>query len=155
MGSKKRKVHESGGVFIPRKLIRSKAFWALKGLAPQYLMEFYARRRVKYVRVHERYVTVNDGEILFTYADAKNRFEVSSGRHKRALEQLLELGFIEAEFGGGMEGDCTKFGLSKRWKQYGTPEFEEKKWPKDNRKKGNPKISNYGKGRESKHNYYS
>ena len=155
MASKKPKEYESKVIYFPRKVKDSKAYWALTGLASQYLSEFLGRRQMKYVRAENKWVQRNNGEIVFPYAEAKKRHGVTPARHLRALKKLHEVGFIDINhFGGGMDGDCTTFYISNRWKQFGTPDFEEKEWPKDTRRKGNPKIKNYGKGRKVKHNYY-
>ena len=140
--------HENKAIFFDRNILISKAYWDLSGAAPQYLMVLYGRRQMKYMKANDMWVQRNNGEIVFTYAEAKSRYGINAGKHSRALKKLYEVGFIDINhLGGGMEGDCTTFFISKRWKEYGTPEFEEKEWPKDTRRKGNPKIQKYGKGR--------
>ena len=120
----------------------------LTGIAPQYLTILYGRRQVKYVKPEKRYVDLTAGKIVFPYAEAQSKFGISPGKHNRALKQLHEFGFIDVtHFGGGMEGDCNTYGISQRWKQFGSPDFKKKEWPKDTRRKGNPKIKNHGKGR--------
>jgi hypothetical protein len=97
------------------------------------------------------WVIKNNGKIVFTYSEARRKYGINAGRHSRALKQLHEFGFIDTNhLGGGMDGDCTTFFISKRWKKYGTPDFEQREWPKDYRKKGNPKIMKYGKGRNNR-----
>ena len=102
------------------------------------------------IKATREWVIKNDVEIVFPYAEAQKNWGISSSTHSRNLKKLHEVGFIDvAHFGGGMDGDCSKFSISKRWKEFGTPDFEKKEWPKDKRKKGNPKIRNYGKGRNN------
>jgi hypothetical protein len=49
----------------------------------------------------------------------------------RGIKQLVEVGFIDIVSRGGMrcEGKaCSYYRLSKRWKKYGTPEFQERRY---------------------------
>jgi len=135
--------------------VNSKAYWGLKGVATQYLSVFLGKRQMKYVKAERTWVIRNNGKIVFPYKEAESRFGISPGRHKRALRELHAKGFIDINhLGGGMDGDCTTFSISKRWKQYGSPDFKLKVWPKDMRKRGNPKIKDYGRGRQIKYNYH-
>ncbi len=142
---------ENKPIRIERKMQKSKALWSLRnhGLAILYVLEFMARRQMHHINATREWVIRNNGEIVFTYAEAEKNFGVSPSTHLRTLKKIHEVGFIDvAHYGGGMEGDCNKFSISKRWKQFGTPDFKKKEWPKDTRKKGNPKISQYGNGRK-------
>ncbi len=142
--------YEKKPIYFDRKLQKSKAYWSLTGLAPQYLTELMGRRQMHFVNADRVWVVKNNGEIVFTYTQAKKKYGVNSGRHSRALKKLLEVGFIDiSHLGGGMNGDCTKFSISKRWKEYGTLDFKKKEWPKDTRREGNPNIRDFGKGRNN------
>jgi len=127
----------------------------LSGVAPQYLMVLLGKRQMNQVKATGEWIIRNNGQIVFPYSEGKGRFDISAGRHRHALRALHAKGFIDINhLGGGMDGDSTKFSISRRWKQYGSPDFEEEEWPKDDRKKGNPEIGQYGRGRQIKHNYY-
>lgn len=137
-------------IYFGRKILESKAYWALTGKAPQYLMVFLNRRQMHKAKSDRTWIIKNNGQIVFPYKDAKKRYEISPSTHSRTLKQLHAVGFIDINhLGGGMDGDCTTFYISKRWKKYGTPDSVKKEWPKDTRRKGNPKIKNYGKGRNN------
>ena len=136
-------------IYFDRRILNSKAYWALTGVAPQYLSHFLSVRQMHHIKADRLWVQTNNGKIYFTYAQAKKLYGASSGQHNRALKKLHEVGFVDvAHHGGGMDGDCTLFSISHRWKQYGTPEFEFIDWQKDYRRKGNPNIRQYGKGRD-------
>ena len=75
----------------------------------------------------------NNGEIVFTYNEAE-KLGFTRPKFKRALDQLIEYGFIDIEYhGGGMMKDFSKYAISDRWKLFGTDEFIKKIRPKDTR----------------------
>lgn len=85
----------------------------------------------------ESWSVSNNGAIVFTYAEAERKFGLTRARFSRALNQLIELGFINiAHHGGGLMGDCTLYSISDRWRHYGTDQFVFKSRPKDTRKLG-------------------
>ena len=56
---------------------------------------------------------------------------------RNSIDQLMKLGFVDiAHHGGGMMKDCSKYGISERWRDYGKEEFIKKSRNKDNRKLG-------------------
>ena len=123
-------------IVIDAGLVSSKAFLNLTGIAPQVYLLFLKRRRmVKRGRAgKEKWVVENDGEIVFPYAEAENKFGITRPRFQRAIDQLVEHGFIEiVHSGGGMLRDISKYAISTRWMDYGTSKFIEKQRPKDTR----------------------
>ena len=101
------------------------------------LFEFLSRRQMVKVGRRDRWITKNNGEIIFTYAEAWNKFKMCRSTFCRSISQLVELGFIDiAHHGGGMMKDCSKYGISERWRDYGKEEFISKSRKKDNRKLG-------------------
>ena len=132
-------------VSIDSNLFRSDAWISLKGKwTSKVLMEFYCRRQMQKVnKKSKRWEIINNGEIVFPYRDAQKRFKnengnsISTSTFARALDELVEKGFIDIKYsGGGMEGDISKYSISDRWKKYGTPEFVKKSRTKDTRKLG-------------------
>ena len=73
-------------------------------------------------------VITNNGEIVFTYAEA-----VELGMDKKTFYRVLrELvknkGFIDVvEPGNWYRKEPTKFAISERWKRYGTDEYQDVK----------------------------
>lgn len=123
-------------IFIDADLVLSPAFLCLTGAAPQVYLLFLRRRRmVKLGRKgKEKWIIENDGEIVFPYAEAKEKFGITPPRFQRALDQLVEHGFIDiVHSGGGMLRDISKYAISTRWMDYGTSKFIEKQRPKDTR----------------------
>ena len=124
-------------MFILRRMHRSAAFRKLSASSIFVLMEFFYRRKVAKSGREGGYEIINNGELIFTYAEAEKRFNISRSTFCRSIDQLAELGFIYiAHHGGGMLKDCSKYGISERWKEYGKSEFVEKFRQKDTRKLG-------------------
>ena len=72
-----------------------------------------------------------------TYAEITTRFGIARSTFRNSIDQLVKLGFIDiAHHGGGMMKDCSKYGISERWKDYGKDVFIEKSRKKDSRKLG-------------------
>jgi hypothetical protein len=124
-------------LWIPRRMHRSPAFRRLTSIQIFVLVEFLYRRKLAQIGPRKEWVVENNGEIIFTYLEAKEKFKVSRSTFKRAIDQLVNLGFIEiAHHGGGMLKDYSKYGICERWKEYGKKEFIEKSRQKDTRKLG-------------------
>ena len=122
--------------FIEKDVLRSKAFKQLPGTAIQVLMWFYLKRRLKNIgrRGKEKWIITNNGEIIFSYAEAEKKYELTRSRFSRALDELIDKGFIDiAHHGGGMMGDCTLYSISDRCRDYGTEQFIHAFRPKDTR----------------------
>ena len=73
----------------------------------------------------KEYVITNNGEIIFTYAEAKELGIKSTQTFFRVLRELIvDKGFIDvAEHGNWYSKEPTKFAISARWKKYGTPDY--------------------------------
>ena len=124
------------GVYIEPDLIDSMAYMGLNGTAAKVLIWFLRRRQVSKVgrKGKESWTVTNNGKIVFSYAEAEKKYGLTRARFSRALNQLIELGFVDIDHhGGGMMGDCTLYALGKRWRNYGTDQFIQKSRPKDTR----------------------
>jgi len=120
--------------WILRKMINSSAIKQLNGRALHILLLFLARRQMQKVGRKKRWTIKNNGEIVFPYKEAQKRFYIPRSTFTRAIDNLIKYGFIDiAYLGGGLIGDCTKYSISNRWKEFGTDKFVKKKRPKDTR----------------------
>jgi hypothetical protein len=127
---------KSQHIYIERPLTNSLAFIKLPGSAAKVLLWFLARRQFQQSRKFRRkeWVNKNNGEIVFSYAEAENKFKLTRPRYSRALDDLIKFGFIDINHhGGGLFKDMTTYYISERWKNYGTPAFKEKSRRKDTR----------------------
>ena len=119
-------------IWIEREMILAPAFHKLNGSAIKVLLLFLYRRQWKQAGRKGKWYTTNNGEIVFPYKEAKKRFKIPKSSFARAIDKLIEYGFIDiAHLGGGLIGDCTKYFISNRWRNYGTDNFVKKKRPKD------------------------
>ena len=124
----------SKNIWIERQMILSSAFHKLNGRAMEVLLLFLYRRQWSQPSQKGKWYTTNNGEIVFPYKEAKKRFKIPKSSFARAIDSLIEYGFIDiAHLGGGLIGDCTKYSISNRWRNYDTDRFVQKKRPKDKR----------------------
>jgi DNA-binding PadR family transcriptional regulator len=69
---------------------------------------------------------LNNGEIEFTYEEAEQQYGITAGRFVRAIDELVEKGFIDIpETGMGVHKVKTYYGISERWRDYETSSFRE------------------------------
>jgi hypothetical protein len=123
-------------IVIDADLVTSKVFLCLTGAATHVYLLFLKRRQMKKSgrKGKERWVISNNGEIVFPYAEAKEKFGITPPRFQRALDQLVEHGFIDiVHSGGGMVKDISKYSISERWLSYGTDSFIPQYRQKDTR----------------------
>jgi hypothetical protein len=123
-------------MYFSKRLHRNPAFRKLNRSSIFVLLEFYYRRRVANIAGKGLQI-INNGEIIFTYDEAKKKFGMARSTFRNSIDQLVKLGFIDiAHHGGGMMKDCSKYGISERWRDYGKEAFIKKLRKKDNRKLG-------------------
>jgi len=123
--------------WIDRDILRSNAYRTLKRVRSYRLIwDFYARRQMVHIGVGKtkKWLCTNNGEIVFTYSEAVE-MKYTREQFNDAKRELVEHGFlIVPDPGGTTDGDTAKYGISERWRKYGTKEFIEKTIPKDTRK---------------------
>ena len=119
------------GVFLERELLESEAFCSLKTrTAYRVFLIFYSKRKLFKARRRgeDNWVITNNGEIVFTYQEAKTKHGISGGTFRSAIDELRNKGFIDiAESGAGLHKSVNLYSISNRWKLYGTPEYKEPK----------------------------
>jgi len=72
---------------------------------------------------------VLDGNISFLYEEARFR-GLSSHQFSKALRELHKFGFIDVEKPDSrLKNDFTLYSMSKRWRDFGTPNFREISYP--------------------------
>lgn len=95
---------------IEHKLVNSEAFKNLK-----------AHTKWLYVEFRVRYYGNNPRNIILTQREAKGIMAINT--FYKARDQLIERGIIDVIKRGGLEKQPMIFGLSNRWKKYGTKDF--------------------------------
>jgi hypothetical protein len=125
-------------IVVDKDVLNSKAFSSLrKGSTIIVYIDFLQKRKLfdaKTKRGKKRWVIVNNGEIEYTYSEAKKKRGFTKPRFHAAIKELVEKGLIDiTHAGGGYDGDKSLYAISDRWKKYGTPEFESVTMQKDTR----------------------
>ena len=108
----------SNVIFLERALIESQAFILLTGKAPQVLAIFRTKLRMEHrgPKGRREWVIVNNGQIVFLYAEAR-RFGLSNFQFASAIGQLLEHGFLKITQRGG-QNQPTLYAISDDWRQW-------------------------------------
>lgn len=130
----RRKFRNRSFCMIDADLIESEAFANLSGkFAIVCLLRFHQKihRRITKRKGLKHGVITNNGEIIFTHAEAKELGMKSSETFYRVIRQLIELGFIDiVDRGNWYEKTPKKYAISERWRKYGTSEYERKDVPR-------------------------
>ena len=119
-----RKLPNSNGIYLEKNIISSKAFWELGSTAIKVYMVFLMKRVMGKVKVRRREVwaVINNGEITYTFAEAKKNHDISKSSFLRARDRLIEVGFIEIAEDGGTH-HTTKYSISQNWRKYPEESF--------------------------------
>jgi hypothetical protein len=139
-------------MYVSKTLFNSPAWWSLGATACKVYMIFLTKRQMSEIKVpgkpgkrEKEWVVRNNGEITFTYTEAKERYGIKPSRFVRAIDGLVRAGLIDiAHSGVGLHKDVTLYAISDRWKLYGTPEFVKAERPKRGIKLGFKKGNTYG-----------
>lgn len=97
---------------IEEKLVKSKAFEGLK-----------AHTKWLFVEFRLRFKGDNPRGIIFPYNEAKKIIDLVTFRAD--VRELIKLGFLDLVKRGGFYNQPHIYGLSNRWRRYGTKEFIE------------------------------
>jgi hypothetical protein len=74
--------------------------------------------------MHSGRVIANNGEIVFTYDEARDKYGIKKDRFTKALDQLVEYGFIDiCHTTNGLHKIATLYAISSRWKDWGKSTF--------------------------------
>ncbi len=129
---------KNNGFFIDYELYRSNAFKDLKPISVWVLLEFFTKRQLK-KNSSGCWACINNGKIIFPYREAKNKLGLHSAQFTRAIDNLMEVGFIDLTHSGngsGSQKDPSLYAISERWRKYGTSDFEKHEREKEDRKLG-------------------
>lgn len=105
-------------------MIESEAFLSLKGFAPQLLIVVFGKRQFEKQgrKGKEKWVLVNGDKINITYTEFADKKKyggengITQPRLTRAIDQLLEKGFLTVVHAGGLyRHDKAVYALSDSW----------------------------------------
>jgi len=122
------------GIFLEPALLDSKAFWSLSRWSILVYSHFLRKRRLSKEKCKGKkhsYRITNNGEIVFTYREARS-LGISERAFRDAIDELQEKGFIDiARYGkGGRSGESTLYFVDTRWRHYNTEHFQLPKKPR-------------------------
>jgi len=145
-----------GKMFVSRTMILSEAYLSLKTAAAcQVFMIFLNKCQYKPIedtpKRKKEYRLANNGEIQFTYKEAKDKWGIKNKRFTKAIDELVRVGLIDiAKSGLGLHKDCTLYSISGRWEKFGTDEFVVKQRPTRKEQLGFRKGNNHGRNCKTK-----
>lgn len=125
--------------YLERDLLKSKVFRSLCKTSMVAYFDF--RMKCKWQSdkkkrgKRENWYIINNGDIEYTYSEAEKR-GIPRASFMRAIDELIGKGFIDVVHSGsgGVKGDKSKYGISQRWRDWGTDEFVKKARPRDTRR---------------------
>lgn len=106
-------------------MLESEAFLGLSGKAMWVLLRFLQKRTWRSPKGKRggKPIYENNG-LSLPYSEA-NAYGISTAQFHRILKTLVERGFLDPEHRGGAYGrDYSTYGLSGRWRWFGTERFE-------------------------------
>lgn len=115
-------------IYIDSDLLNSHAFRKLTKSALVVLLDFFGKRKVMKQKGKRRtdpgaWITINNGQLVYTYREAGKK-GMATGVFRDAIDELVERGFTDiARPGSGYGRQVTLYGLSERWRNYGTDKF--------------------------------
>ncbi len=122
----KRKPSKVIVVDFGRELFKSRAWVSLSGKSTQVFMLFLTKRKMATIKPkgQKKVICENCSILEFTYLEA-NRYGITRGQFTRAIDQLIEHGFLSVtETGGACKGDKSLYALIYNWRKYGKSSFE-------------------------------
>lgn len=116
-------------IVLERGMVKSKAWLSLQDTPMKAYLLFRCKCQIdtskaaRKRKLEER--VANNGEIQFTYKEARDKYGFSFSRFARAVDQLVEKGFLDiAKTGSGAYRATTLYAISGRWRLYGTGAFQ-------------------------------
>ncbi|GAF80973.1 unnamed protein product [marine sediment metagenome] len=127
-------------------LAHSKSYSTLTGASHLVLTIFWGKRQIDKTgkKGHERVIIKNNGKIVFTYKEAEIKYGISARRFNRAIDNLIEHGFISIVNTNpyGISTEPNLYQLENYWQDYGTKKFKERLRARKIREIGFCKYSN-------------
>lgn len=130
---KSKKHKKTRKIVVDRELFESPAWLSLTGASTQVYMLFRLRLKSEKTgrRGHEKWIFSNHRALILPYREAEAKYKITQPRFLRAIDDLVEHGFLDiVKPGSGTARLSTLYGVSERWRSYGTPDFEDRTRPK-------------------------
>lgn len=117
---------------IEKKILTSMAWLSLSASAIQVYLLFLTKVQYSRITQSREPIRTNINNLYFTYKEALEKYGITNGRFKRAIDELIEKGFIDINSremqnrikqGGDRFNIPAIYILSDRWKKWGTKDF--------------------------------
>ena len=95
---------------LPKEMLHSKAWQTLS-----------CHARSAYIEIKLKSNGKNEDNLSFTYKEASKIMHRNT--YARVIRELVDHGLIKVVRSGGLNNRCNIFGLSERWRIYGTERF--------------------------------
>ena len=128
VGRKRHKMRRGKGppfVAVPYEILNNSAFKLLPMSAKSALPYFLGKPKIFFTEAE--YLTT---KFSFSYREA-SKYGYARGTFHRIIVALVSYGFIDPVDKGGLRGfgkSTSLFKLSKRWREFGTPNFQRIEW---------------------------
>jgi hypothetical protein len=124
-------------IVIEKELLKSKVYRSLNGTAKNIYSDFLMKCQIKMIKAKGRRkqrIILNNGKIEYCYSEAEQK-GTPRATFMRAIDELIGKGFIDCPHSGSgtRKGDKSLYGISERWRTWGTDKFIEKSRRKDGR----------------------
>jgi hypothetical protein len=109
-------------IFIDNNLLTSRAFNRLEGYSVRVLIWFLMKRKLSRHKDSDgnvRWSITNNGELVFTYAEAE-KCDMSRKRFSKAIKDLIGNGFLEVTRQGTDPGFPSTYMLTESWRSSGS-----------------------------------
>lgn len=113
---------------VEKNILNSRAFRALSGSGKYIFFQFLIKRKFVQVNIkrEKTWICTNCDELTFSYEEASRKHQYTATKFRRAIDELVKLGFIDlVKVGGRSYMNYTIYALSDRWEKYGTNSFVE------------------------------
>jgi hypothetical protein len=121
----------AGQTLLKSEMVLSPAYKALTESGLRVLIVFLLKQPMEKVGPKEWIPKQTDNDMSFTYVEAEKLLGFTPPRFARAIDNVIETGFIDLKYqGGGMEGNRSSYVLIGMWKLHGTDQFRVRPRPK-------------------------
>ena len=122
---------KSGVVVLDKLMVQTPVWLSLSGTAIKVYHLFrckcqFAKKSKRQGKRSEGLMEriLNNGKIEFTYKEAEKQYGITRGQFVRAIDELIEKGFLDiTEPGGGIRKLKTLYAISERWRDYDKASF--------------------------------
>lgn len=126
-------------IYITKAMLFSDAYRSLSKTAMFVYQIFLAKRLMTAVKRNRKkvWICTNNGEIVFPYSEAENKYKISRKLFRDAIDELQLKGFIDITHQGkggrpskNGDGDMSTYWIDNRWEEYGTDDLKQPRNPR-------------------------